>query len=233
VRLDRPTVFLFDIDGTLLLTGGAGRRAFERAFEVVTGRPDAVSSFSFAGMTDRAIARIGLAALGRAADEATISQLLDTYLQALSAELREPRGYRVLPGVREIVGHLLGHANAAVGLGTGNLRRGAQAKLHHADLWRLFGFGGFGCDHEERCELLRAGALRGAEQLGLPLRACRTVVIGDTVRDVRAAQELGAECLAVCTGGGHQEELRAAGASDVFADLTQPGVAEWLCGRRG
>jgi phosphoglycolate phosphatase len=229
--LTRPTIFLFDIDGTILLTGGAGRRAFAHAFQVVTGRSDAVTSFSFEGMTDRSIARRGLQELGREPDEATFDQLVDTYLIALEAELRDPKGYVVMPSVREVVAELSALEHAAVGLGTGNVRRGAQAKLEYADLWRPFKFGGFGCDHEDRTELLRAGAARGAQQLGLPVEACRVVVIGDTIRDVAAAHGIGAACLAVCTGGGTPEVLRAAGADAVFQDLSQAGVGDFLLGR--
>lgn len=230
--LTRPTIFLFDIDGTILLTGGAGRRAFAHAFQVITGRRDAVASFSFEGMTDRSIARAGLLALGQEPDEALFDRLVDTYLLALEAELREPKGYVVMPAVREVVSELCALEGAAVGLGTGNVRRGAQAKLEYADLWRLFKFGGFGCDHEDRTELLRAGAQRGAAQLGRPLAECRVVVIGDTIRDISAAHGIGAECLAVCTGGGSAEVLRAAGADVVFQDLSEAGVSRWLLGDR-
>lgn len=229
--LTRPTIFLFDIDGTILLTGGAGRRAFAHAFQALTGRADAVGSFSFEGMTDRAIARRGLLALGRDPDEALFDQLVDTYLVALEAELRDPRGYVVMPSIREVVAELGALPDAAVGLGTGNVRRGAQAKLAHADLWAPFKFGGFGCDHEDRTELLRVGAERGAAQLGLPREACRVVVIGDTTRDIAAAHGIGADCLAVCTGGASPEVLRDAGAEMVVQDLSEASVLSWLIGK--
>src|SRR3954454_4393510 len=101
--MPRPTGFLLDIDGTLLLTGGAGRRAFEAAFVRVCGRDDACAGFSFAGMTDRAIARAGLIALGRAAEPALMDALVDAYLEGLATEVAIGHGYTVMPGVRTII----------------------------------------------------------------------------------------------------------------------------------
>jgi phosphoglycolate phosphatase len=223
----RATILLFDIDGTLLLTGGAGRRSFERAFKEVTGRPDALSGFSFGGMTDRGIARAGLSALGREADDALVEQLFERYLVALADELTTSN-YTIMPGVRDVLSALSGLHGVAVGLGTGNLRRGAEAKLRRGELWDLFGFGGFGCDHEERSELLRRGAERGAASLECTLSECRVVVVGDTVRDVTAAQAIGAICIGVETGGVTRDALSAAGAHAVYKDLTDRGVLDSL-----
>jgi phosphoglycolate phosphatase len=228
VQVDTPTVVLFDIDGTLILTGGAGRRAFERAFSQLTGQVEAVRGFSFGGMTDRGIARRGLENIGQAYDEALVEQLFDAYMEALSEELARCTTYQVMPGVEALLPRLAELPQVAIGLGTGNLKRGAEAKLRVRDLWEPFGFGGFGCDHEDRCELLRIGAARGADALGLPLAACRVVVVGDTVRDVSAAQGMAARCIAVETGGVSAQELRAAGADAVFRDLTDEGVVAAL-----
>jgi phosphoglycolate phosphatase len=222
----KPTIVLFDIDGTLILTGGAGRRAFERSFLSVTGRADSLASFSFGGMTDRGIARMGLEAANEPADEARVEALLEAYVSALHDELAKQPQYRIMPMAREVVTAAREHTHVAMGLGTGNLKRGAEAKLRHGGLWELFDFGGFGCDHENRTELLRAGAVRGAEKLGLPLSACRIVVVGDTVRDVVAAHGIMADCIGVETGGISAEELRAAGAHAVFPDLSAAGALE-------
>lgn len=226
----QPTIFLFDIDGTLLLTGGCGRRAFEHAFDRITGQRRALDGFSFGGMTDRAIARMGLSALGREADPHVVDQLLEAYLEALERELLSPPNFVILPGAHDAVRAVSARPGTALGLGTGNVRRGAQAKLAYADLWHPFSFGGFGCDHEDRAELLRAGAQRGAAQLGQPLAECRIVVIGDTVRDVAAAHAIGAECIAVCTGGDNEEKLRAAGADAVFQNLLHTDLLAALVG---
>src|SRR6185295_3780747 len=124
---------------------------------------------------------------------------LDAYFAHLERELAAGKGYVVYPGVHEILAAVRDTPGVAVGLGTGNIKKGAYAKLVPGGLHAHFAFGGFGCDHEDRGELLRAGARRGAEALGVPLDDCRVVVIGDTPRDVAAAQKLGAECIGVGT----------------------------------
>ena len=219
-RSTRPTVYLFDIDGTLLSTGGAGRRAMEAAFAALTGNKDACAAFSFAGMTDRAIARAGFLAVGESATAERIDALIAAYLQSLHGEIGTSDGYRVLPGVTQVVAQLRQRAGCAIGLGTGNVRPGATVKLQRGGLAEHFDFGGFGCDHEDRAELLRIGAERGAARLGHDPARCRVIVIGDTVRDVRAALAIGAACVAVGTSGTALDELRTAGATAVHADLT-------------
>ena len=221
-------MLLFDIDGTLVSTGGAGRRAMTGAFADVHGRPDACAHFSFAGMTDRAIAREGLRALELEADARAIDAVLEAYLTRLDRELQAAESYRVLPAVVELVSFLRTVARVAVGLGTGNVRRGAYAKLARGSLDGLFPFGGFGCDAEDRIELLRAGAQRGAEALGVEIEACRVVVIGDTPRDVAAAKGLGVECVGVGTGGVAPETLVALGARRAFATLGDADVRDVL-----
>src|SRR6185436_15306118 len=123
-----------------------------------------------------------------------------------------------------------GRDGIAIGLGTGNLRRGAELKLERAGLAQHFTFGGFGCDHEDRPAIVRIGAERGAALLGTTLDACRVVVIGDTPRDVEAARAIGADSLAVATGGIPPDELSAAGATWALPDLAQPGVVNVLSG---
>ncbi len=213
------TVLLFDIDGTLILTGGAGRRAMVGALARLHGRDDVFDGLSFAGMTDRAIIRHGLGRVLPAVNETDIDGALDAYVGLLEDELSRSDAYRVLPGVRELLDRIRGLADIAIGLGTGNVRRGAFAKLARGGLDRDFDFGGFGCDAEDRVELLRAGARRGAEILGETLETCRVVVIGDTPKDVAAAKGLGATCIGVGTGGFTPEELRACGAAHAFATL--------------
>jgi phosphoglycolate phosphatase-like HAD superfamily hydrolase len=218
----RPTVVLFDIDGTLITCGGAGRRAMERALREIA--PHATTDFSFGGMTDPAIVRRALRQNTRvresheppesAADkEALIDRALERYLDLLSDELPRSEGYAVLPGVRRAIEALERERDAgapiAIGLGTGNLVRGAELKLRPADLWHRFDFGGFGSDDEDRPTLLRHGATRGAQRLGAPADAFVTVVIGDTPRDVQAARAIGSRCLAVATGSYAREDLAA------------------------
>lgn len=221
----RPLVLLFDVDGTLVDTGGAGRRAVEAAFAEAHGRPDACRGFSFDGMTDRAIARLGLEAVGVRPDDAAIDALLATYLGHLAREVAATAAdaYRVHAGMREAVQAATARG-AAVGLGTGNVEAGARLKLGRVGLSDAFAFGGFGDDHELRPELIRVGAQRGAQRLGVRVEAARVVVIGDTPKDIAAAQALGAECVAVATGAWRVEQLAAAGATWAFPALDAPGA---------
>jgi phosphoglycolate phosphatase-like HAD superfamily hydrolase len=227
----RPTVLLFDIDGTLVTTGGVGRRAVERAFARQHGRPEACSQIRFDGMTDRSITRLGLQAIGVDPSDAAIDALLATYLTELRGELllSTPESYRVHAGVLEAL-TAAAERGMALGLGTGNIEHGARLKLEHVGLYRHFSFGGFGSDHELRVELIRRGAERGAAQLGRPLVECRVLVIGDTPKDVDAARGIGAESLGVGTGSFSAQQLLAHGATYAFDDLAAPGALSAVLG---
>lgn len=225
----QPTVLLFDIDGTLISAHGAGRRAFERAFADLAG-PGEHLDFSFAGMTDRGIARQGLVAAGVEPAEGTIDAVLDAYVRSLAEMMETWTKYTVFSGVVEVLDALDDQPKIAIGLGTGNVERGARIKLARGGLDARFDFGGFGCDAEDRAELIGIGARRGADRLGVALEHCRVVVIGDTVRDVAAAQAIGADCLAVATGGVDLAELTSRGATHCVADLTDPSVLDHLLG---
>jgi phosphoglycolate phosphatase-like HAD superfamily hydrolase len=223
--MPRPTVALFDIDGTLLVTGSTGRRAVNRAFSDMYRRADACDSFGFDGMTDRLIARMGFEAIGVEATAEAIDAWLERYLSALEDEVSraDDASFHLLPGMREAIAAAQA-AELAVGLGTGNVREGARIKLERVGVHRHFRFGGFGCDAEARPELIRLGAERGASLLGVPVANCRVVVIGDTPRDVEAARAIGAECIAVATGRYSVAELEACGAHYVFADFSHPAA---------
>jgi phosphoglycolate phosphatase-like HAD superfamily hydrolase len=223
------TVLLFDIDGTLVATGGAGRRAMVAAFIELYAKGEVFEGLSFAGMTDRAIVRYGVVTAAGTCDEAAIDRALEAYLVHLERELLSAEGYRVFPGVHDILAGVRGHA--AIGLGTGNVKRGAYAKLAPAALGSHFAFGGFGCDAEDRAAVLRSGARRGAESLGVAVSECRVVVIGDTPKDVAAAKGIGAECIAVGTGGFAPEALLELGATHAFATLEEEGVLDVLLRR--
>jgi phosphoglycolate phosphatase-like HAD superfamily hydrolase len=227
----RPTVLLFDIDGTLVDTGGAGRRAMVGAFEEIYGRTDVFDGVKFAGMTDRAIARHGVAAARHTCDDEAIDCALETYLRRLEAEVARSERYRVLPGVEAVLAWLAAEAppaSVAVGLGTGNVRRGAYTKLARGGIDTAFPFGGFGCDAEDRSALLRRGAERGAERLGASVEACRIVVIGDTPKDVAAALAIGAECLGVGSGPYTAQTLIEAGAQHAVDTLEEPRARDVL-----
>ncbi len=225
----KPTILLFDVDGTLVSTGGAGRRALERVFAECFGREDACS-FRLDGMTDRAIVRGGLTAINQPATEADIDGVLTAYLRVLEREVASvhPSQYRIHDGITEALDAALAAKSVAIGLGTGNIREGARVKLSKVGIYERFAFGGFGCDHEDRIELLRCGAQRGAERLRSPLEECRVVVIGDTPKDIAAATGIGAESLGVGTGRFSAAELTECGATMAFPDFSAPGAIDAL-----
>jgi phosphoglycolate phosphatase-like HAD superfamily hydrolase len=227
----KPTILLFDIDGTLITTGGVGRRAIERAFGKRHGRADACQRIRFDGMTDRSITRLALQEIGVTPSETAIDQLLDVYTAELEAELSLTSldAYRVHSGVLEAL-TAAKQQGMALGLGTGNTREGARLKLGHVGLFEQFAFGGFGCDHEIRVEVIRIGAERGAQRVGRPVSECRVVVIGDTPKDVDAARGIGAECIGVGTGSYSADQLREHGATHAFDDLTAKGALDALLG---
>jgi phosphoglycolate phosphatase-like HAD superfamily hydrolase len=231
----RPTVLLFDIDGTLVTTPGCGRRALERAFTERFGRTGVLTGVRFDGMTDRGIVRGGLATLGEPAEgpavEGTIDAILEAYVPFLEEEIAQVR-LELHRGARDVLDAVAGRPGIAVGLGTGNIRPGARAKLVPLGVYERFAFGGFGCDHEDRRVILRLGAERGAATLGLPVAECRTVVIGDTPRDVAAAHAIGAECVAVAGARFGRDELRASGAACAVDHLGDPVVVAALLGER-
>ena len=226
----RPTVLLFDIDGTLVSTGGAGRRAIDRAFVLATGR-EAVIDFSFAGMTDPAIVRTALARMGRPADEPAIAEVLEAYLTVLPEEVYAAPSFVIHAGIPEALALTETWSGFAVGLGTGNIERGARIKLSRGDLHHRFAFGGFGSDSEDRAELLRAGAERGAARLGASREDCRVVIIGDTPKDVAAARAIGAESIGVGTGPFTPAQLMECGATWAFPSLLEQGAIEALRGQ--
>jgi phosphoglycolate phosphatase len=220
--MKRPTVLLFDVDGTLLLSGGAGKRAVSRAFDDLLDAPHVLDAHDFRGMTDLALFRAGIAAAGRPFSPALVARLIDRYLLHLAPELRAASSFRVLPGVAALLAELAPRHELALGLGTGNVQRGARLKLARAGLDAHFAFGGFGDDAEDRVELLRCGAARGAARLGYAPDACRVIVIGDSPRDVQASQGIGASCIGVATGGHPTAELLALGADAACETLEDP-----------
>jgi phosphoglycolate phosphatase len=226
----RPTILLFDIDGTLITSGGVGRRSIERTFRERYQRDDACN-FPFDGLTDRQIARLGLTAIGQTATENAIDELLEAYLDVLRVEVAkaDAKTYRLHDGMREAIlaARARGHA---IGLGTGNVIEGARIKLGKVGVFEEFAFGGFGSDAEDRTELIRRGAERGAEHAGAPLAACRVVVIGDTPKDVAAAKGIGAECIGVGTGRYTRASLLEVGATHAFDSFRDPGALAALLG---
>jgi phosphoglycolate phosphatase-like HAD superfamily hydrolase len=214
---------LFDIDGTLVLTGGAGVRAMNKACEELIGHCDALDGIPVAGRTDRIILHDALRRIGRDLDEVLFAALRDRYLQRLQQEIDRPgRGVKgVMPGVRELLDELQQREDAFLGLLTGNFEAGARIKLGHFDLWTYFKYGAFGDDAADRNELVPFAVSR-ARARGVPEPRPRDVlVVGDTPHDVACALAVGATPVGVATGGFSVEQLRASGAEIVFEDLSE------------
>lgn len=227
IRGMAPTIALFDIDGTLLRAGGAGRRAVEIALDEVLEDLDedvSLEHVEFAGRTDPWIVRTALTQYGVPADDSLIDDVIRRYVSHLPRELRLATAFEVLPGVLPLLDELRERDDVILGLGTGNTEHAAYAKLARAGLDSFFSFGGFGSDHSDRAELLRAGRKRGLGRAGVPAEQVRVVVIGDTPHDVAAARAIGAHCVAVCTGGYDRSSLHAAGAPVVVSDLRDAAV---------
>jgi phosphoglycolate phosphatase-like HAD superfamily hydrolase len=219
----RPTVLLYDIDGTLISAAGAGRRALERAFARRFG-PGQFLEFAFDGMTDPAIVAAGLRAAGveDASLAAEAAAVLEAYLDVLRATCAAATNFRIHAGVPAALEATAGRKEFAVGLGTGNVAEGARLKLDRVGLGRHFAFGGYGDDSADRATLLQIGAGRGALRLGVAVEECRVVVIGDTPRDIAAARAIGAECAAIATGSFGLAALRACAPTYAFDTLAAP-----------
>jgi len=225
-------VLLFDIDGTLVSAGGAGRRAVERAFAQHFGpevgrSPSSLGGLRLDGLTDRLIVRLVMRGLGLAFDDDTCDRVLASYVGFLESEIHGP-GYRVLPGVERLL-EAQAAEGAVLGLCTGNTAAGARIKLGRGGLDRFFGFGegdvnGFAHDGEERERIVAAALRRASGRLGRFVAPREALVIGDTPRDVEAARAVGVPVLAVATGRFTAEELRQCGADRVVESLEAPEV---------
>jgi phosphoglycolate phosphatase-like HAD superfamily hydrolase len=213
-------LLLFDLDWTLIYSGGAGVRALDFSFEKLFQIPGAMKKVSPDGKTDPAICREMIRVhLGRPSEKVEIEKLCRVYLDRLAVEIPVSPGYRVLPGIPELLAELSRHEDVLMGLGTGNLEEGARIKLARADLMKFFRFGGYGSDSEDRPTVLRTGVKRGEAMIGKAVPPRDVVVIGDNVRDVHAGQAIGATTIAVATGPMKYEELTKNSPNYVFQDL--------------
>lgn len=219
---------LFDIDGTLIRTGGAGVKAFARTAEEDFGIRNGTEKMSFAGRTDTSLVRELLNAHRLTADLSAIQRFLDAYVFRLDELLRACEGH-VCPGVSRLIQDLQRLPEPpVVGLQTGNIRLGAEIKLRHYGLWQHFITGGFGDDDENRDRLVAVGRDRGARILGRSLSGSEVLVVGDTPADVRCGRAIRARVLAVGTGGATLDALKAAEPDWLVEDLTAVRADE-LC----
>ena len=212
---------LFDIDATLVLTGGAGVRAMNRALQEAFGHAEGLNGIAVAGRTDWAILSDAVRKVGRSLDGALLADLEHRYITNLAEEIQHPGTgpKEVLPGIPAILDALERREDVLLGLVTGNFEAGAKVKLGYFDLWRYFTCGAFGGDAADRNALVPF-ALERARACGLPNIADEDIlVVGDTPHDVTCAHAAGAIAVGVATGSSPVEELAAAGAEHVFENL--------------
>ena len=217
-------VVLFDIDGTILWTDGAGRRAVHRALEEVFGAP-VPDGHEFDGKTDPQIVRelMHLAGVSHGDIDDRLEQALERYVQLLHGELGELEAHdHVLPGIRELLDALEAREDVVLGLLTGNVLPGAVAKLSAVGIdAHRFRVGAFGSDHAHRPELPAIARARAEALLGRQIAGSDVVVIGDTPADMGCGRGIGARAIGVATGRYSVEDLRTCGAAAVFEDLSE------------
>jgi phosphoglycolate phosphatase-like HAD superfamily hydrolase len=228
-----PSLVLFDIDGTLVQTAGAGVRGMNTAFEQMFGPTRVLDGIPIAGRTDRAILMDAMAKARVVPSEETIDAFRRAYVEALHIEIQRPvagQPFGVLPGVTSLLDALDATEGVTTALLTGNFEMGASVKLSHFDLWRRFAFGAFGDDHADRRSLVPIAVDR-LRQRGLPVPSPeRIVIIGDTPNDIDCAKAYGARALAVATGPFGPAALQDAGADVVVETLeaASPAIREWM-----
>jgi phosphoglycolate phosphatase len=211
---------LFDIDGTLLVTGGAGGVAWQRGFEELYGVEADIAEHTDAGMTDPEIAAIVFReVIGREGSAEERARAIGCYLKHLPGAVAESGGYRVMPGVEELLDRLI-EDGVLLGLVTGNIEAAAHVKLARAHLNRFFSFGGYGSDSANRTEVTKAALSRGELVSGGALADAACISVGDTPRDVTAGHGAGIKVVGVATGSYSVDQLNQAEADWAIADLT-------------
>jgi phosphoglycolate phosphatase len=214
-----PHILLFDIDGTLVSTGGAGAVAWRQAFEELHGVPADIGKFTDAGMTDPDVgAKTFEAVLGRRPTPQELARLIQRRLEHLPEAVAASEGYKVLPGVPERL-RQLSRAGHLLGLITGNGDGAAHVKLARGDLNRWFTFGAYAGAGAERADIVREAVARGEAMFGEDVPNSEIFVIGDTPRDIDAAHEAGCSAIGVATGHYDAPALREAGADHVLETL--------------
>ena len=212
-------LLLFDIDGTLIHSGGAGVQALIRAFKERFGVNDDLRDIEIAGMTDSGIVVSILNKHNIPATHENVSAFLDSYVHFLSQELPRRKG-NLLPGVLELLERLKSRPHIVLALLTGNVSRGARLKLEHYGVWHFFEFGAFADDHRDRNELGHFARARAKEKHGWEFAASEIDVIGDTPRDIACGKALGARTIAVATGRWNRDELAGHSPDFLIDDLS-------------
>ncbi len=193
-------MILFDIDGTLLRTGGIGADAVERAFNELFNVSDVWGNYDPSGKTDyQIIQELSELALRRSLSDAEQKEVANRYICYFQETIHLATNFRILPGVHELLSELCGR-NYLIGLATGNLKETADIKLKHGKIDHFFTFGGFGCDAVERLTLTRRALERGLKLSGGKIKAEEVVLIGDARQDMECGRALGLRTIGVATG---------------------------------
>ncbi|MGH9297825.1 MAG: HAD family hydrolase [Acidimicrobiales bacterium] len=212
---------LFDIDGTLIISGGAGAASWRMAFDELYGIPADIGAFTDTGMTDPEVGRQTFeAVLHREPSRKEFTKLLERRLHYLYQTVAESKEYRVLDGVEELLPRLLDEGYL-LGVVTGNLEPAAHIKLHRAKLNRYFSFGGYGSDSTDRGELTRVALSRASLVYGEKVSPEDCLVVGDTPHDAEGAHAAGIDCVGVASHNFDAEQLRAGGADYVIESLEE------------
>ncbi len=218
-KVPHRLAILFDVDGTLIISGGAGADSWRLAFDELYGIPADIGKFTDTGMTDPDVGRKTFeAVLHREPAPAEFSKLLERRLHYLHQTVRESKHYQVLDGVAELLPKLLAEGYL-LGLVTGNLEAAAHIKMHRGKLNRFFSFGGYGSDSSDRAEVTRIALRRAALVFGAELGPERCVVVGDTPHDADAAHAAGIACVGVASHNFNAEQMREGGADWVIESL--------------
>jgi phosphoglycolate phosphatase len=213
---------LFDIDGTILYTGGAGRRAIQRTLLEIFGCTGPIKGFPFSGKTDPQIIMELMTLAGHSPSriEKKMDRFWDVYVEHLKEEMARAHGLKVYPGVVEVIQELQSRDGTLLGLLTGNIQRGARLKLEPVGLNGYFSVGAFGDDSADRDQLPRIAVDRVREQLGRSFSARDVVIVGDTPADISCARHYGAKVVVVATGFVSYEELEKAKPDALFHDFS-------------
>lgn len=217
-----PLAVAFDVDETLVSTGGAGAKSWRRGFDKLWSVDADISKFTEGGMTDPEVARLTFkGVMGREPMPRELVQLMHSYLEFLPEEVASSAGYHVLPGAKDLLLGLI-EVGILVGITSGAVEAAAHIKLARAGLNQYFSFGAFGSDSIDRGELTRMAIRRARVVIGSPLDPAHVCVVGDTPSDIDAAHAAGAIGIGVATGKYKIADLKRAGADHVLSSLTEP-----------
>jgi len=224
----KTRLFLFDIDGTLLTSLGAGEHSMRLAIQGRSGRDEDLVGIEIAGRTDAAIARQLFKRHSIDPTPENFAGFFDDYLYHLESQLPKKKG-QLMPGILELLNKLLARDDVALGLLTGNLERGAKLKLTHYGVWHFFEFGAYADDSQDRNQLGYFASARAKLKHGVEFLPENIFVLGDTPHDIACGRVIGAKTVAIATGGCTREQLAAHHPDFLFDNLSDvPGVMSAL-----